>query len=221
MRENAKGLKVLKKEVLGLLHFTCWAGGEPHHAELDRVLGEVILIQEAVQLALHLAPPVVALAQRAHRAIHSLGVLPPAEVGVGDDQADRHLGGRAVPSSRRELRLRARRSPPAIGRGDDRAEDHEDLDPHLSSSSFPLPSAPLFPSLTRIEKRPFLLDPCFTSPSTPRSLLHTRVRMGGHFFLVFLLFRVYFDEKRIRAGSAIFFPRSGHRSKRNSKIRYI
>lgn len=131
------------------------------------MLGEVILIQEAVQLALHLAPPVVALAQRAHRAIHSLGVLPPAEVRVGDDQADRHLGGRAVPSSRRELRLRARRSPPAIGRGDDRAEDHEDLDPHLSSSSFPLPSAPLFPSLTRIEKRPFLLDPCFTSPSTP------------------------------------------------------
>lgn len=166
-RENAKGLKVLKKEVLGLLHFTCWAGGEPHHAELDRVLGEVILIQEAVQLALHLAPPVVALAQRAHRAIHSFGVLPPAEVRVGDDQADRHLGGRAVPSSRRELRLRARRSPPAIGRGDDRAEDHEDLDPHLSSSSFPLPSAPLFPSLTRIEKRPFLLDPCFTSPSIP------------------------------------------------------
>lgn len=45
--------------------------------------------------------------------------------------------------------------------------------------------------------------------------------MGGHFFLVFLLFRVYFDEKRIRAGSAIFFPRSGHRSKRNWKIRYI
>lgn len=85
-------------------YFTCRAGGEPHHAELDRVLGEVILIQEAVQLALPLAPP-VALAQSAHRAIHGLGVLPPPEIRVGDDQADRHLGGRAVPSSRRELRL--------------------------------------------------------------------------------------------------------------------
>lgn len=97
------------------------------------MLGEVILIQEAVRLAL--APP-VALVQCAHGAVHSLGVFPPAEIRVGDDQADRYrLGGRAVPFPRSGLRLWDRRSRAAIGRGDERAEDHEDLDPHLFSSS--------------------------------------------------------------------------------------
>lgn len=111
------------------------------------MLGEVILIQEAVRLAL--APP-VALVQCAHGAVHSLGVFPPAEIRVGDDQADRYrLGGRAVPFPRSGLRLWDRRSRAAIGRGDERAEDHEDLDPHLFSSSS---SSFLLPSLSRIER---------------------------------------------------------------------
>lgn len=162
------------------MHITCRTGREPHHAELNRVLGEVILIQEAVQLALALA-----LAQTAHRAIHSLGVLPPPEIRVGDDQADRHLGGSPVPSSRREpRRLRARRSP-AIGGGDQRAEDHEDLDPHLSSSSF----LPFFsPSLRRIGKFSFF------PRSFSSSQLCRRCNADKLFFFFF-----YFDFISIRS----------------------
>lgn len=170
------------------------------------MLGEVILIQEAVRLAL--APP-VALVQCAHGAVHSLGVFPPAEIRVGDDQADRYrLGGRAVPFPRSGLRLCDRRSRAAIGRGDERAEDHEDLDPHLFSSSSS--SSFLLPSLRRIErtrKRSFSLPDLslhfiFLRPL----LLHTKIRDKSLLLLLILvlllvlfprLLRFYFDSSSI------------------------
>lgn len=207
-----------KKKKGNTRFITCRAGRESHHAELNRVLGEVILIQEAVQLALALA-----LAQTAHRAIHSLGVLPPPEIRVGDDQADRHLGGSPVPSSRREpRRVRVRRSP-AIGGGDQRAEDHEDLDPHLSSpssSSF-LPS--FLPSPLRSgESGERGNSHSFPDPFPPRNFAVdlTSPRINSSSFISILL---RFD-LRVRRGweegknesdgeRAIFFPHSGHRSK--------
>lgn len=168
------------------------------------MLGEVILIQKAVRLALVLP---VALVQRAHGAVHSLGVFPPAEIRVGDDQADRYrLGGRAVPFPRSGLRLWDRRSRAAIGRGDERAEDHEDLDPHLFSSS----SSSFLPSLRSAGSRErgnvHSLFPISRFTFLRPLLLHTRIRDKSLLILLILvlllvlfprLLRFYFDSSSI------------------------
>lgn len=73
---------------------TCWTRCERHHAQPDRVLREVVLIQEVVHVVAFRSD--VALAQAADRTVHRFRVLAHAEVGVRHHQPDRHLRQRSI-----------------------------------------------------------------------------------------------------------------------------